>query len=188
LNLFEYLEKEKGQMIVGLVSDSHDNVPMLKRAVEHFNARACELVIHAGDLVAPFSIAVLKELACPFKAIYGNNDGEKVGLKMKAASIGGSIDEPPLVVEAGSRRIVVVHDCQDWLSEAKKHRADVVVFGHTHEVMVEKAGDAKSPLGINPGECGGWLTGEHTAAVLDTESLEVEIIDLKLEPGKEIKG
>jgi len=173
-------------MLVGLIADSHDNVPMIRRAVEHFNAAGCALVIHAGDLIAPFSIAVLQELNCPFKALYGNNDGEKVGLKMKAASFGGSIQEPPLLVEAGGVRILVIHDCSDWAAEAAKHSADVVVFGHTHEMIVQRAEGAERPMGINPGESGGWLTGSYTAALLDTDSLEVKIIDLYLEPGKEI--
>jgi len=174
-------------MLVGIISDSHDNVPMIRRAVERFNSAGCELVIHAGDLVAPFAIAVLKELDCPFKAIYGNNDGEKVGLKMKAATVGGSIEEPPLVVQAGGLRILVIHDCSDWQAEAEKHSADVVIYGHTHELAVERAEEADRPVGINPGESGGWLTGSYTVAILDTGSLEVEIIDLSREPGKEIK-
>ena len=174
-------------MLVGIISDSHDNVPMIRRAVEHFNSAGCELVIHAGDLVAPFAIAVLKELNCPFKAIYGNNDGEKVGLKMKAATVGGSIEEPPLVIQAGGVRILVIHDCSDWKTEADKNSADVVIFGHTHDLVIERPERSHSPVGINPGECGGWLTGSYTVAILDTDSLEVEIIDLNREPGKEIK-
>ncbi len=174
-------------MLVGIIADSHDNVPMIKRAVEHFNAAGCELVIHAGDLVAPFAVAVLEGLNCPFKAIYGNNDGEKVGLKVKAVAVGGSIQEPPLLVEAGGARILVLHDCEDWQAEAGKQSADVVIFGHTHDIAIEKAEGADRPVGINPGESGGWLTGSYTAALLDTDSLEVEIIDLNLEPGKEIK-
>ncbi|HLA39434.1 MAG TPA: metallophosphoesterase [Candidatus Glassbacteria bacterium] len=172
-------------MLVGIVSDSHDNVPMLRRAVEHFSAAGCELVLHAGDVIAPFAMAVMDGLSCPFKAIYGNNDGEKVGLKLKAVAVGGSIQEPPLVVEAGGRKILVLHDCTDWQAEAERYAAEVVIFGHTHEVVVEKDKNG-SRVGINPGECGGWLTGSHTAALLDTGTLEVRIIDLSLDPGKEI--
>ncbi|MFH1068876.1 MAG: metallophosphoesterase [Candidatus Glassbacteria bacterium] len=172
-------------MLVGVVSDSHDNLPMLKRAVEHFNAAGCELVIHAGDVVAPFAMAVLDGLACPFQAVYGNNDGEKVGLKLKAAAVGGSIQEPPLVIQAGGRKILVLHDCTDWRTEAGKHAAEVVVFGHTHETVVE-ADKKRGRVGINPGECGGWLTGHHSAALLDTITLEVRLIDLSLDPAREI--
>jgi predicted phosphodiesterase len=33
---------------------------------------------------------------------------------------------------------------------------------------------------INPGECGGWLKGRSTVAILDTEKMQAEIIDLPL--------
>ena len=181
------LAERRYQMRVGIISDSVDFVPMIRRAVERFYSAGCGLVIHAGDLIAPFAVAVLEGLDCPFKAIYGNNDGEKVGLKVKAATLGGSIEEPPLVVEAGGARILVIHDCSLWQQEAARHSADVVIFGHTHDTVVERAEGADRPVGINPGECGGWLTGSCTVALLDTESLEVEIIDLSLDPGKEIK-
>lgn len=175
-------------MILGLVSDSHDNVPMLRSAVEHFNAEGCELVIHAGDVVAPFAMAVFDELNCPFRAIFGNNDGEKVGLKIKAVSVGGSIEEPPIQFAAGDLAIRVVHDCADWEAEAAGSGADVVVFGHTHEMVVETPRGRSLPIGLNPGECGGWLTGCFTAAILDTDTRQVKIIDLTLEPGKGIEA
>lgn len=175
-------------MIIGIVSDSHDNVPMLRRAVEHFNADGCELVIHAGDVVAPFAMAVMGGLSYPFRAIYGNNDGEKVGLKIKAASVGGSIEEPPIQLTAGDLTIRVVHDCADWEAEAALSGADVIIFGHTHETVIETVADKDLPLGINPGECGGWLTGDCTAAILDTVTRRVRVIDILLEPGKGIDG
>jgi len=168
-------------MLIGILADSHDNVPMIEKAVERLNAAGCELVIHAGDLVAPFSIAVLGKLSCPWKAVYGNNDGEKVGLKLKAASLGGSIQDPPLVVEVDGKRILVLHDCADALAEARTHSADVVIYGHSHEVVIEQPqGAGKPPLIINPGECGGWLTGEYTAALLDTDTMAVRVIDLSI--------
>lgn len=173
-------------MLIGIVSDSHDNVPMLRSAVEHFNHAGCELVIHAGDIISPFAMALFEQLSCPFKAVYGNNDGEKVGLKLKAVAVGGSIDTPPLDFEAGGLRIRVLHDCGDWEAEAAKSGADIVIFGHTHQVVVETGEGAEPPIGINPGECGGWLGGKCTAAILDTRNRQVRLIDLNLEPGEEI--
>jgi uncharacterized protein len=165
-------------MIVGIMSDSHDNLPLVECAVEMFNAEGCGLVIHAGDIISPFSIAVLNGLTCPFRAVYGNNDGEKVGLKLKAAALGGSIENPPIMVDADGITIRVLHDCGDWRAEARSSGADVVVFGHTHQVVVEYDGDDNKILGINPGETGGWLSGVSSVALLDTASLEVRIVEL----------
>ncbi len=94
--------------------------------------------------------------------MYGNNDGEKVGLKLKAVAVGGTIEVPPLDLEAGGLKIRVLHDCSDWESEAKKCGAEVVIFGHTHQVVMETASGGGLPMGINPGECGGWLSGKYT--------------------------
>jgi len=58
---------------------------------------------------------------------------------------------------------------------ARGEQADVVVFGHTHEVALERRGEV---LWVNPGECGGWLTGHSQVAILDTNTLDVEFIDL----------
>ena len=167
-------------MLIGIMSDSHDNVPMIEKAVEYFNLQDCDLVLHAGDVVAPFSIAVLRKLECPWQAIYGNNDGEKVGLKLKAAALGGAIQEPPLTVAADGRKIVVLHDCEDGIAAAEEFGADVLIFGHTHQVLLEMPeGKGSSPLAINPGECGGWLSGKCSVALLETRDLDVRIIDLE---------
>ncbi|HDZ14270.1 MAG TPA: YfcE family phosphodiesterase, partial [Pricia sp.] len=36
-------------MKIGIVADSHDNVPAIKKAVEYFNKSNISFVIHAGD-------------------------------------------------------------------------------------------------------------------------------------------
>jgi predicted phosphodiesterase len=52
--------------------------------------------------------------------------------------------------------------------------ADVIIYGHTHEVDIRIG----PPLVINPGEAGGWLKGKSTIAILDTKTMEVELIEL----------
>ena len=64
-------------MKLGVMADSHDNVPMVRRAVELFNRRQVDLVIHAGDFVAPFAIAPLADLDCRVVAVFGNNAKQK---------------------------------------------------------------------------------------------------------------
>ena len=66
-------------MKIGVLSDSHDNVPMVKKAVELFNSEGVELVIHAGDFIAPFVVAAMGDLKCRVVGVFGNNDGERIG-------------------------------------------------------------------------------------------------------------
>jgi len=63
-------------MLIGAVSDSHDNLPKIEKAVELLNELKVELVLHAGDYVSPFTIARFNKLNCPLIGIFGNNDGD----------------------------------------------------------------------------------------------------------------
>ncbi len=52
---------------------------------------------------------------------------------------------------------------------------DIVIYGHTHDPVVEKQGQN---LIIDPGECGGWFRGRSTAALADLDQITAEIIQL----------
>ena len=54
---------------------------------------------------------------------------------------------------------------------------DVAVYAHTHKPRIAR--DESGRLHINPGEAGGWSFGRPTIAVLETESFEVDLIDLQ---------
>lgn len=157
-------------MKIGVISDTHDNLSMISAAVRLFNRLKTDFVIHAGDFVAPFTVPEINKLDCPWKGVFGNNDGERKGL---SAASGGRIGEAPLILSFDSRKIIVVHDIV--LLEGKKPQADILIYGHSHKPLVEKNGRL---LSLNPGECGGWLSGKSTVAVLDTAALSAEIVGL----------
>ncbi len=157
-------------MKIGVISDTHDNLAMIAAAVKLFNRLETGFVVHAGDFVAPFTVPEINKLNCPWQGVFGNNDGERKGLSSVS---GGRISGAPLSLTLDSRNIVVVHDIS--LLEGKMPQADVLIYGHSHKPSVEKRG---SILAVNPGECGGWLSGKPTVAVLDTVDLSAEIIGL----------
>ncbi len=154
-------------MKLGVMADSHDNLVLIRIAVEWFNDEgAVGAVVHAGDYVAPFALKELARLSVPLHGVFGNNDGEHAGIN----KVMPQIVDPPLHIGLGRRKIVVTHDLEA-LPDAARNAADIVIFGHTHEPLVERDGR----LLVNPGELGGWLTGRSTVAVIDLETLEVEI-------------
>lgn len=61
-------------MTIGLISDSHDQMPHIKKAVTVFKKEGVELVLHAGDFCSPFTIPPFDGLE--LKAVFGNNDGD----------------------------------------------------------------------------------------------------------------
>ena len=88
--------------------------------------------------------------------------------------VGIELFESPHSFEVGGKQILLVHDIGEVAQRSLDSHA-VVVHGHTHQVEMKERG---STLLINPGEACGWLYGAPTAAILDLESLSVEILKL----------
>ncbi len=160
--------------VIGLMSDSHDNLTRVREAVRLFNDAGCDLVIHAGDIVAPFTAEELRNLKAPVRAVYGNCDGEKAGLARAFQGL-GEIGDGPLIVAHAGLRIVVCHLDATAGRQAALKAGDVVVFGHTHRALVETRDGV---LLVNPGETGGWLRGKSTVALLDPAARTAEIVTL----------
>ena len=159
-------------MKVGVISDTHDRLPTLRRAVSLFTELKVAAIFHAGDYVAPFAAKLVapSELPMPLHCVYGNNDGERNGLK----AILPNLVDGPLRVELGGRTIIMYHG-HESLEPLDVASADVVITGHTHEVVNEVR---DGTLILNPGECGGWVTDRPTIALLDLNDLKAEIVQI----------
>ena len=160
--------------MIGIMADSHDNLQSIKLAVRMFKEAGCNLVIHAGDFVAPFAARELANLGCPVKAVFGNCDGEKRGLEKVFQSF-GEIKKAPLVFRHENLNFLVTHIPAALSSYPDPEKQDVIIFAHTHKPEVRRE---KEILFINPGETGGWVSGKSTVALLDPKNLSVDIITL----------
>jgi hypothetical protein len=156
------------------MADSHDNLYAIEQAVNLFNKTRCDLVIHAGDFVAPFSAGRLKALSCPVKAVFGNCDGEKEGLKRTFQSL-GEIKEAPFIFRKDRLTYLITHVQTSIDAYLSSGRFDIIIYGHTHKPGIRKE---KKTLLLNPGETGGWLSGKRTVALLNPERLSAEVIRL----------
>ena len=78
-------ETNKGEnsMLIGAISDTHDNLPQIEKAVKYLNDQKVGLVLHAGDYVAGFVIPKFKQLNCKLIGVFGNNDGDHELLKKR---------------------------------------------------------------------------------------------------------
>ncbi|NYT02597.1 MAG: metallophosphoesterase [Methanosarcinales archaeon] len=163
-------------MLIGMISDSHDNLPDLKKAAGIFQERNVKLVLHAGDVIAPGMCYAFQNSGIDIKLVYGNNDGDRVGIKRDFESVGGEVLGDFGEVEADGLTIALLHGTDEGPVRAlvRSGLYDVVVRGHNHHYLVEKG----PTLMINPGEIWGHFTGHKTLAILDTSSLEVEIVHL----------
>jgi hypothetical protein len=159
---------------IGIFADCHDHLDNVRRAVAEFNARKCEVVLFAGDLVSTFAVPPLRKLECPFVGCFGDNEGNRVGL-LSGMKIIGRLEEAPVRYQSpDGRRFVIVH----MLTQARglDEPFDVLVYGHTHKPSVRR--DEAGRLLINPGETSGWTFGRPTIAMLESDTMEVELIDL----------
>ena len=120
--------------MIGVLSDSHDNLTLLRRAVTLFNDMKCDLVIHAGDLVAPFAAAELRGLRAPVKAVFGNCDGERAGL-VRAFEGLGEIREAPFTFAHAGLRFLVSHLDSPLAGYLARFPCEVAVHGHTHKPL-----------------------------------------------------
>jgi len=159
-------------MKVGVIADTHDRLPTFRRALALFERLGVEAIFHAGDFVAPFAAKLIApgRVPVPVHCCLGNNDGERDGLR----ALLPQLVDGPVRVELAGRTIVMQHFV-DWLKPQDIVGADIVITGHTHEVVQEQKGQT---LFLNPGECCGWVNDRCTVATLDLETLKSEIIEV----------
>ena len=155
-------------MKIGVLSDTHEDVRGIKKAVSAFNAADVSVVIHAGDIISPIMVKHLKELKMQFIAVFGNNDGEKNLWRKRLGEFknGAHLHERYLDTELGGKKFLLIHEPDLLDSCVASARYDFIVYGHTHVVDLRKIGET---VILNPGEVCGLVTGKSTAAIIDLE-------------------
>lgn len=187
-------------MKIGLISDTHSAGSGRDLPTAVFDAlRGCDLLLHCGDLECIGVLDYLEELT-PVLAVRGYEDPVEHGDRLANVS---------RIVKVAGVRIGMVHDIQwpppsiattpdgtglvwpesglkDLLGKKFGGEVDVVVFGDTHEEMVERR---EGVLFVNPGSPT-YPGRRHapgslgTVAVLDIKDDEIAatIVDLASEP------
>ena len=160
-------------MKIGAIADSHENMPKIAAAVARFNEEKVVLVLHAGDYISPITAHAFEKLDAPLVGVFGNNDGDRIFLVERFRDI-GSIYPDYHELEIDGKRVVLMHEPKFIDALVKSDLYDLVIYGHTHQIDIREG----QPLVINPVECGGWLTGRATVAIVETEDMSVRLIDL----------
>ena len=68
-------------MLIGIMSDAHDSIQGVKDALSIFSKKGVSMVLFAGDMIGSGNCYAFENLGIPLKLVYGNNDGDRVGLK-----------------------------------------------------------------------------------------------------------
>ncbi|MDK2892085.1 MAG: uncharacterized protein PWQ49_477 [Methanohalophilus sp.] len=162
--------------MIGIISDTHDNLEAVEDAIEILNNKGVTAVLHAGDLVSPFMARAFSKLEPELYMVFGNNEGDKITIKSWFEVFGATIYGNFASLEIENRKIALLHGTNEKIidSLAKSGNFDLVVRGHTHEPSIKQI---SGTLVINPGECCGVLSGKRTLAFWDPDTNEAEIIE-----------
>ena len=162
-------------MRIGVIADTHDRVPAVADLLERFAQKGVSMVMHAGDYCSQFCLAPFHQRGTALLGVFGRNDGDRETLSAYAArGMGTEIYESPHSFDVGGKRILLVHEIVEVNARSIESH-DFVIHGSSHLQSKKQVG---TTLVINPGEACGWIHGKCTAAILDTETGEVEDITL----------
>ena len=161
-------------MLIGIVSDTHNNLKNIDKIISLFNKEKVSLVIHTGDIANASSLEKFTELNSKLIGVYGNNDRNEVGIKEIAKKNNFLFQEPPKTLTLCDKKLVIFHEpdaIDDFLLQNKD--TDVVIHGHTHRYRNE---DKDGILIFNPGECAGMRKGSNAVGVLNLQTLKAKRI------------
>jgi uncharacterized protein len=165
-------------MKIAIISDSHDNLPNIEKALRYINKQKIPVIIHCGDVCAP---SILRQFAELFKGneihvVKGNVDGDIEGFENDAKN------DPRITyhgntgkLEIENLKIVFCHFPEVAKKMAESQKYDFVFYGHNHKPWQEKIG--KTTM-LNPGTLAG-LFNKATFAIFDTETKKAQLILLE---------
>ncbi len=157
-------------MLVAVISDSHDNLDRLRRSVDIINSKDVVHTFHLGDVCSPFAANILNELKSPYTGVFGNNDGEWIGINRITKN---RFFKPPYYTFIEKYSFVLFHegDIAEYIDE----KVDFVLYGHSHNIVVKQKGNQ---LIINPGTLSGYVSGRSTFAFVNLFDKKCEILEL----------
>ncbi|HSN93722.1 MAG TPA: YfcE family phosphodiesterase [Anaerolineaceae bacterium] len=164
-------------MQIAVISDTHNNIISLEKAIQEIQRRGINNLIHCGDVTFSHTLKACKNLK--IYLAYGNGDLDQQDIldqlhSLNPESSAGSIQDFIL----DRQRIFVTHgDIQSSVQKALASGLyDWVLQGHTHRFKDELYGQTKW---LNPGALGGRPFYNESFAVIDTVTRTVEKIMLK---------
>jgi hypothetical protein len=170
-------------MKIAILSDIHDHVWNLKKALDVPKLQATDAMLCCGDLCAPFIIKLLGQgYAKPIHLVFGNNDGDVDAIIANAQHFSNiQIHGETFHGVLGGRRIAMNHYPDSAKILAEQGGYEVVCYGHDHTLVPDMWLDRT--LLINPGPIMGYHGGQlkdipATFLVLDTDTLQTEVYTL----------
>ena len=169
-------------MKIAILSDIHDNVWNLEKALSRTELQDTQAMLFCGDLCAPFIVKLIGQgYSQAVHMVLGNNDGDVAAIMANATNFTNiHIHGEYFRGEIGGKTIAINHYPDKSRILAEMGGYDVVCYGHNHTLAEETVGNT---LLINPGAIMGFHGGRleditPTFLILDTEQLKTEVISI----------
>ncbi|UCF05725.1 MAG: YfcE family phosphodiesterase [bacterium] len=142
-------------MKLAVMSDTHDHLENLERALKKINRQKPDALVHCGDLCSPFVVDRLAGFRGAVHVVFGNNEGDRFTIDRAARrfehiAIHGEFG----FIETGEGVAAFTHRPEFAEGFATTGRYKAVFYGHTHRHKAERIGDTWL---INPGELLGFI-------------------------------
>jgi putative phosphoesterase len=160
-------------MLVGIFSDSHDNLINIEKFLDFVQTSNIEQLIFCGDLCAPATLQklIVVNFTKTIHLILGNVADRdllpKVAAGLPQVKFYGDQGE----FEIDNLKIAINHYPEEAKKLAESGKYDFVFYGHNHTPWLESIG--KTVL-ANPGTLAGMFN-KATFAVLDTTTRKLSL-------------
>ncbi len=158
-------------MKIGIISDTHDNVDNILKAVSVFKQEGVSYVVHCGDIVAPATLKHFKGIR--LKLVLGNCDGDIQMIKKVCEEMSFEFLGTYSEFSESGKTFFVMHKPPDEYAPEKIGSYDYILHGHTHKKRDEHI---KGTHIINPGAH--YWHSEGTIAILDIPEDKVKFVKL----------
>ena len=155
-------------MLIGVVSDTHNNSKNIEKIISLFNEESITTVFHTGDITNANSLEKFNKLNSRLIGVFGNNDRNELNLKECAKQNNFLFKEPPALIEIENKKIAIFHEPELIESFLEKNHADIVLHGHTHRYRNQRI---RNTLIFNPGESSGMIEGSNAIGIVDLKTL-----------------
>ena len=165
-------------MKIAIISDTHDNLANLKKAISFIKKGEIKVLIHCGDIFKPETLKEgLKEFQGKIYIIFSEADASfsKIPEDSFEDLPKSKVFEKSGQIKIGGKKIAFCHFPEIARNLAESQKYDLVFYGHTHKPWEEKIG--KTQL-VNPGNIAG-LFFRPSFAIYDTKTgrLELKILN-----------
>lgn len=164
-------------MLIGIISDTHDRLDNIEKALKYINEQKAEVLIHAGDLAHSETLDLIcKKFHGEIHYMLANADIDLDEIKsLEKIFPLLKVHKQVAELKIGGLKIAATHKPKDAKLLAANGKYDLVIHGHDHKPWQSFAGRCEI---LNPGNLADTRY-PATFALYDTETRKAKLIAIQ---------